>query len=135
MKLDFSLDHTSVFMALYLWLCIYGYVFMAMYVWLCIYGYVSMTMYVWLCMHAWLRIYGYVCMAMYVLLYVLLCMYAYLHVCITSLSHRITLNKSHKKTKLITPYNLKSHHITYHDTECISFTLNTSLTPHSNNPT
>ena len=42
-----------------------GYAFMAMYVWLCIYGYVSMTThgYVCLAMYAWqyMAMYGYVC--------------------------------------------------------------------------
>ena len=42
-------------MAMYVWLCMYGYACMAMHVWLCMYGYVCMAMYVWLCMH------GYVC--------------------------------------------------------------------------
>ena len=50
-------------MAMYVWLCMYGYVCMAMYVWLCMYGYACMAMYVWLCM------YGYVCR---------LCMFVYM---------------------------------------------------------
>ena len=34
-----------VYMAMYLWLCIYGHAFMAMYVWLCKHGYVYTAMY------------------------------------------------------------------------------------------
>ena len=72
-------------MAMYVWLCMYGYVCMAMYVWLCMYGYVCMAMYVWLCMYGcvcmavyvWLCMYGYVCIA----LYVWLCMYGYVWLC------------------------------------------------------
>ena len=49
-------------MAMYVWLCTYGYVRMAMYVWLCMYGYVRMAMYEWVFMYwyvGWLCIYAY----------------------------------------------------------------------------
>ena len=50
------------------YICIDGYVCMAMYVWLCMYGYVlglCMHSYVCMVMYVWLCMYGYVCMVIF----------------------------------------------------------------------
>ena len=53
-------------MAMYVWLCIHGYVCMAMYSWLCMHGYVCIAMYSWLCVHGYVCMTVNVCMAMYI---------------------------------------------------------------------
>lgn len=68
---------------MYTWLCLYCYIYMAMYIWLCIDGYVCMYVQVCLCayvcmaVHVLLFLYGYVYMPMLIWL----CMHGCLHTC------------------------------------------------------
>ena len=63
----------SMYVCMYVWLCMYEYVCMIMYVWICMYEYVCMYMYVWLCMYACMH----ACMHDYMITYDYVCMFIY----------------------------------------------------------